>query len=38
MSHIERLQADYLGMELTTGRHPMAHLRARLPHVWRPAT
>ena len=31
----ERVQADYGGMNLTTGPHPMQLLRAQLPHVWR---
>lgn len=34
MSLTERLSADFRGMELTTGQHPMALLRARLPHVY----
>ncbi len=34
----ERLQADYEGMSLTTGPHPMALIRAQLPeNVWRTA-
>ncbi len=35
MNAVERLRADYEGMRLTTGPHPMALMRARLPHVWR---
>ena len=31
----ERVQADYEGMNLTTGPHPMKLLRAQLPQVWR---
>ncbi|MEP6823151.1 MAG: OB-fold nucleic acid binding domain-containing protein, partial [Chthoniobacterales bacterium] len=31
----ERVQADYAGMSLTTGPHPMKLLRAQLPHAWR---
>jgi len=31
----ERLQADYAGMNLTTGPHPMALLRENLPDVYR---
>jgi error-prone DNA polymerase len=31
----ERVQADYEGMDLTTGPHPMRLLRAQLPDVWR---
>src|SRR5262249_41189896 len=33
----ERMQADYAGLELTTGPHPMALIRERLPNVWRAA-
>lgn len=33
MSHLERLQADYRGMSLTTGAHPMKTMRSRIPHV-----
>jgi error-prone DNA polymerase len=35
MEPIERLQSDYAGLRLTTGPHPMALLRARLPDIWR---
>ncbi len=31
----ERVQADYAGMNLTTGPHPMKLLREQLPNVWR---
>ncbi len=31
----ERVQADYEGMNLTTGPHPMQLLRAQLPRIWR---
>ncbi|MSU50262.1 MAG: DNA polymerase III subunit alpha [Opitutus sp.] len=31
----ERLRADYTGLDLTTGTHPMALLRPQLPGVWR---
>jgi len=31
----ERVQADYAGMNLTTGPHPMKLLREKLPNVWR---
>jgi len=33
----ERLEADYAGLRLTTGPHPMALLRPRLPDAWRAA-
>jgi error-prone DNA polymerase len=36
MSHLERLQADYIHMSLTTGAHPMKLLRSKLPEL-RPA-
>ncbi len=35
MTLAERVQADYAGMSLTTGPHPMKLLRAQLPDVWR---
>ncbi len=35
MTPIERLQADYAGLRLTTGPHPMAMVRERIPDVWR---
>jgi len=31
----ERVKADYEGMNLTTGPHPMKLLREKLPNVWR---
>ncbi len=31
----ERVQADYEGMNLTTGPHPMQLLRQQLPEIWR---
>jgi error-prone DNA polymerase len=31
----ERVQADYAGMNLTTGPHPMKLLREQLPDIWR---
>ena len=31
----ERVQADYEGMNLTTGPHPMKLVREQLPNVWR---
>ncbi len=31
----ERVQADYEGMNLTTGPHPMKLLREQLPNAWR---
>ena len=37
MTPLERLQADFDGMALTIGPHPMSFLRARLPHVTRAA-
>ncbi len=33
MTHLERLQADYATLGLTTGRHPMALMREHLPEV-----
>jgi error-prone DNA polymerase len=35
MNPVERLQADYRGLDLTTGPHPMALIRAKLPEIWR---
>jgi error-prone DNA polymerase len=35
MDALERLRADYGGVGLTTGAHPMALLRAGLREVWR---
>ena len=37
MNDAERLSADYGGMELTTGPHPMALLRPQLKDIWRAA-
>ena len=37
MTLTERLRADFRGMELTAGTHPMALLRPRLTNVWRAA-
>ena len=37
MTLTERLRADFRGMELTAGTHPMALLRPRLINVWRAA-
>ena len=35
MSLAERVRADFEGTGVTTGAHPMALVRARLPDVWR---
>lgn len=35
MTVAERTNADYGGMELTIGAHPMALIRPQLPDVWR---
>jgi error-prone DNA polymerase len=35
MNPLERLQADYTGLRLTIGPHPMALIRDRLLGVWR---
>ena len=35
MQPIERLAADYEGLDLSTGPHPMAYIRKSLPNVWR---
>ena len=37
MTPIERVQADYNGMNLSTGPHPMALVRSQLKNVWRAA-
>ena len=37
MDAFERLQADYSGLSLTTGPHPMALIRDRMPDLWRAA-
>ena len=34
MAYPERIQADFDGMNLTTGKHPMALLRPRLRGIW----
>jgi error-prone DNA polymerase len=35
MTPAERVQADFKGLHLTTGRHPMQLVRDRLPDIWR---
>ncbi len=35
MTHLERLQADYAGVGVTVGAHPMASLRGQLAGIWR---
>ena len=35
MTREERVQADFGGLNLTVGEHPMALVRAKLPDVWR---
>jgi error-prone DNA polymerase len=35
MNAFERVQADYAGTSLTTGPHPMALMREKMPHLWR---
>ena len=35
MDYAERIRADFSGMQLTAGAHPMALLRPRLAGVWR---
>jgi error-prone DNA polymerase len=37
MSLAERLHADFAGLELTAGTHPMALVRDQLPAAWRAA-
>jgi error-prone DNA polymerase len=37
MSYPERIQSDFAGLQLTTGAHPMALLRPRLPGISRAA-
>jgi error-prone DNA polymerase len=37
MSEVERLAADYSGLSLTIGPHPMTFLRPHLENVWRAA-
>ncbi len=34
MNPMERLHADYEGLDLTTGKHPMGYIRSGLPHIW----
>jgi len=35
MTILERIQADFSTVGLTTGSHPMKHLRSRFPDLWR---
>jgi error-prone DNA polymerase len=35
MDPLERVNADYAGVSLTTGPHPMALIREKVPHLWR---
>jgi len=35
MNQLERLRADFTGMNLTIGQHPMALIRPQLKDVWR---
>ena len=35
MNAVERMEADYRGLHLSTGPHPMALIRDQLPNVWR---
>jgi error-prone DNA polymerase len=35
MTAVERVQADFDGLRLTTGAHPMSLVRERLPEIWR---
>jgi error-prone DNA polymerase len=37
MNPMERVQADYTGLRLTTGPHPMALIRPALAGIWRAA-
>jgi error-prone DNA polymerase len=37
MTLAERVQADFAGLHLTTGAHPMRLARDRLPDIWRAA-
>lgn len=37
MNATERTQADFAGLRLTTGPHPMALIRERIPEIWRAA-
>ena len=35
MTLAERFRADFSGLDLTTGTHPMAVIRERIPDAWR---
>lgn len=35
MSILDRIKADFATQSLTTGDHPMKHLRPRFPDLWR---
>jgi error-prone DNA polymerase len=35
MSILDRIKADFATQSLTTGDHPMKHLRSRFPDLWR---
>jgi error-prone DNA polymerase len=35
MSAVERVHADFAGLGLTTGAHPMRLVREKLPEIWR---
>lgn len=37
MTAAERLAADYKGLALTVGKHPMGHIRDQVPGLWRAA-
>ncbi|MGH7939816.1 MAG: DNA polymerase III subunit alpha, partial [Limisphaerales bacterium] len=37
MNYVERIQSDFAGMNLTTGKHPMSLLRPQLRDIWRAA-
>ncbi len=34
MNPVEKLRADYEGLNLTTGQHPMAYIRSQLTNIW----
>ena len=34
MNPVERMEADYRGLHLSTGPHPMALIRKQIPNVW----
>ncbi len=38
MNSVERLEADYRGLHLSTGPHPMALIREKIPDAWPAAT